>query len=466
MLGRRNQRIGKIGKIGTRVGHKFLAYFNSKIRISNGMKLNNKIKFLSVFAFTFLALAVFAIPAKVLAAAPTISVAPATIKVGEKAIFTVTNASPDSNGTFFADSGSKEESFSFTTDSSGNVVSKGQVEHLSFDAVAADVGDWEGYVTINSQISSNTVHWTVLAADSGVSSGPPTLSISPSSIKLGETARFSAANVPANQSGTLHTSKNGVAQPDESFTTDNSGRINVSISFHADPGDEGSWTASIETPATGSSNTVSWTVLAQDSGGGNSGLLGYGETCNGTSEICESHYCGPDNTCQEDCASNATWNSVGKACVPNGGTGAGGGSNSGPCDNPAFVRNSVGVCIYPSPAGPVGTSAQCNNDPKLIYQNGVCLPADQNCTTGICASSSLTDLLVKVIKILLGLAGVIAVLILIVGGFWYITSSGNEEQVEKGKKAIINAIIGLVVVMLSYAIVTIISTTLTKPRLL
>jgi hypothetical protein len=45
---------------------------------------------------------------------------------------------------------------------------------------------------------------------------------------------------------------------------------------------------------------------------------------------------------------------------------------------------------------------------------------------------------------------------LIVGGFWYITSAGNEEQAEKGKTAITNAIIGVIVVLLSYAVVTVI----------
>lgn len=66
------------------------------------------------------------------------------------------------------------------------------------------------------------------------------------------------------------------------------------------------------------------------------------------------------------------------------------------------------------------------------------------------------------IKTLISFSGVVAVLFLIVGGFFYLTSAGNEEQIEKGKKIIINSVIGLVVVMLAYAIVRIIGGLITS----
>jgi hypothetical protein len=65
-----------------------------------------------------------------------------------------------------------------------------------------------------------------------------------------------------------------------------------------------------------------------------------------------------------------------------------------------------------------------------------------------------------VIKILLGFSGTVAVVFLVFGGYLYLTSGGNEEQVEQGKKVLINSIIGLVVIILSTAIVTIVSSTL------
>jgi hypothetical protein len=77
---------------------------------------------------------------------------------------------------------------------------------------------------------------------------------------------------------------------------------------------------------------------------------------------------------------------------------------------------------------------------------------------------SATQLILAVINFALGLSGVVTILFLVVGGFWYITSAGNEEQTEKGKKTIINAIIGLIVIILSYTIVRIVGTTLTLNR--
>lgn len=53
----------------------------------------------------------------------------------------------------------------------------------------------------------------------------------------------------------------------------------------------------------------------------------------------------------------------------------------------------------------------------------------------------------------LGIAGSLGVLILIVGGILYLTSAGNQERIEKAKKTIRGAIIGLVIILLSAVIV-------------
>jgi len=71
-------------------------------------------------------------------------------------------------------------------------------------------------------------------------------------------------------------------------------------------------------------------------------------------------------------------------------------------------------------------------------------------------SQGLKGLLMSIINIALLFAGLIAVLFLIIGGYRYIVSAGNEEAAEKAKKTIQNAIIGLVVIILSYTLVTVI----------
>ena len=82
-----------------------------------------------------------------------------------------------------------------------------------------------------------------------------------------------------------------------------------------------------------------------------------------------------------------------------------------------------------------------------------CDPRFQNCNAG----TDINSLIRTVINWLLGIAFGIAVLFLIIGGFWYITSAGNEETAEKGKNTAINAIIGIVIVILSYVIVNVIA---------
>ena len=61
-----------------------------------------------------------------------------------------------------------------------------------------------------------------------------------------------------------------------------------------------------------------------------------------------------------------------------------------------------------------------------------------------------------IIQQLLKVVGILALAFIIIGGFQYITSAGNEEQAETGKKTLTNAIIGLVIAILSYTIVIVI----------
>ena len=72
-------------------------------------------------------------------------------------------------------------------------------------------------------------------------------------------------------------------------------------------------------------------------------------------------------------------------------------------------------------------------------------------------ANSPAALLFLVINILLSIAGLLAVLFIIIGGFQYITSGANSELAETAKKTIQNAIIGLVVIILSFIVVQVIN---------
>lgn len=79
-----------------------------------------------------------------------------------------------------------------------------------------------------------------------------------------------------------------------------------------------------------------------------------------------------------------------------------------------------------------------------------------NCTN----ATGPNDIIVRVINIMLGVAFLVAVLFLIYGGFQYIFSAGNEEKAESGRNTVINALIGVAIIILSYVIVQIVSRTI------
>ena len=62
-----------------------------------------------------------------------------------------------------------------------------------------------------------------------------------------------------------------------------------------------------------------------------------------------------------------------------------------------------------------------------------------------------SKVLEKIFNFVFGAAGVIFVVLFLVGGIQYLTSAGNEEASTKAKKLLIDAVIGLVIVVVSYA---------------
>lgn len=74
--------------------------------------------------------------------------------------------------------------------------------------------------------------------------------------------------------------------------------------------------------------------------------------------------------------------------------------------------------------------------------------------------TALTDIYVligNVIKILLSFVGLLSVIFIVVGGIFYILSTGEPSRIQKAKSIITNAIIGLIIALVSFAAVTFIS---------
>ncbi len=53
----------------------------------------------------------------------------------------------------------------------------------------------------------------------------------------------------------------------------------------------------------------------------------------------------------------------------------------------------------------------------------------------------------------LGLLGLVAVIIIIFGGFTWMTAAGNEEKISKAKKILTYSVIGLVIIIFSLTLV-------------
>ncbi len=104
------------------------------------------------------------------------------------------------------------------------------------------------------------------------------------------------------------------------------------------------------------------------------------------------------------------------------------------------------------PATPQTTQQRC-----AAFKAQFGLSDGTNISNGVPIYCSATTVITGEIQAAFAVAGLIAILFIMLGGFYYLTSGGNDEQAEKGKKILINAIIGLVVIIMSTAIVTIVS---------
>lgn len=58
----------------------------------------------------------------------------------------------------------------------------------------------------------------------------------------------------------------------------------------------------------------------------------------------------------------------------------------------------------------------------------------------------------NIVQIVLGFLGILTVLIILLGGFKWMTSGGNEEKIDEAKKLISAGVVGLVIVLAAYAI--------------
>lgn len=109
------------------------------------------------------------------------------------------------------------------------------------------------------------------------------------------------------------------------------------------------------------------------------------------------------------------------------------------------VALTSGVKVNAQSEPDIKSSLTCGG--QVAPPGSTCTPVDDN------ASGGVQQIATDVINLLSWVVGVISVIMIIVGGFRYITSGGASDKVTGAKNTIIYAVIGLIIVALAQFIV-------------
>ena len=92
------------------------------------------------------------------------------------------------------------------------------------------------------------------------------------------------------------------------------------------------------------------------------------------------------------------------------------------------------------------------------YSNASKYTSGEKAGTGAGQGTNLMTVLQTIINVALGVIGFVAVVMIIMGGVQYTTSSGDAAKVTKAKNTILYGIVGLVIALLAFAIVNFVLT--------
>jgi len=107
---------------------------------------------------------------------------------------------------------------------------------------------------------------------------------------------------------------------------------------------------------------------------------------------------------------------------------------------------SIGACSAAAVVLPLAVSASAADTQNLVGLN-------YGTVFGL-GSKDVRETIGGIVRAFMGLLGVVAVILILFGGFKWMTSQGNEEKVAEAKKIIISGVIGLIIILSAYAIAT------------
>jgi hypothetical protein len=114
------------------------------------------------------------------------------------------------------------------------------------------------------------------------------------------------------------------------------------------------------------------------------------------------------------------------------------------------------VAVFAATAPDNGAAATGNADIQGNLQCGTTLTVESQggCTQDInTGTQTISDTIKKIVNIFSAIIGIVAVIMIIYGGFKYISSGGDSGNVTSAKNTIIYAVIGLIIVAMAQFIV-------------
>lgn len=112
----------------------------------------------------------------------------------------------------------------------------------------------------------------------------------------------------------------------------------------------------------------------------------------------------------------------------------------------ALVVSTTAICIQSQNASAASNICDIHSIPAETRKSAGCKEVGGENVT-------IEDIIQNILTTIIVVSGTIAVVFVIVGGVKYITSSGNPAEIEKARKTIIYALIGLAVCTLAFVIV-------------
>ena len=91
---------------------------------------------------------------------------------------------------------------------------------------------------------------------------------------------------------------------------------------------------------------------------------------------------------------------------------------------------------------------------KFIPKKGAVGPDGQPADANTESTNQVANVLINVIDFFVKIVGSVALVVFIAGALLTIVSEGKEDRIEKGKSAMLYALIGLAIAMFSFLIVT------------